>query len=185
MTYVPSLGKWLTTPTGVSSSGLTSPLTTTGDIWVYTSTDDRLPIGGTDGWALMVDSGASAGMSWQPVTATPGGPTTSLQFDNGGSLGGAGNFLYDGTSVTAWTGVGGASIFRINSVSGFQILPSGAAPSVANAAVLIDGSGFLYNDTVTYPAGGYTTGAKLTPGGVNGSIVIDSTGRITSITNAS
>ena len=45
-----------------------SPLTTKGDVWVYTTADARLPIG-TDTQLLTVDSTESAGMKWVDRTA--------------------------------------------------------------------------------------------------------------------
>lgn len=54
-------GGW-TTPTG----GTTSPLTTKGDVWVYTSTDARLAVG-IDGYSLRSDSTQTAGVAWSPA----------------------------------------------------------------------------------------------------------------------
>lgn len=49
--------------------GSTSPLTTKGDIWGYTSADARIPVG-TDGQVLTANSGVALGVSWQTPTAT-------------------------------------------------------------------------------------------------------------------
>ena len=47
----------------VGGGGLTSPLTTKGDIWVYGTGDTRLPVG-TDGHTLVADSGAATGLAY-------------------------------------------------------------------------------------------------------------------------
>ena len=44
--------------------GTTSPLTTKGDIWGYDVTDNRIPIGVTNGHILMVDSAQALGLKW-------------------------------------------------------------------------------------------------------------------------
>jgi len=52
--------------------------TAKGDLITYTASNTpvRLPVGGTNGWILMVDSGQSSGMKW--TAAVP--PTDSLDF---------------------------------------------------------------------------------------------------------
>lgn len=49
------------------ATGLTSPLTTKGDIWVYSTADTRLAIG-TNGYLLTPDSSATPGMKWDTVS---------------------------------------------------------------------------------------------------------------------
>lgn len=57
-------------------SGISSPLTTKGDIWVYTTADARLPVG-TNGQILSADSSEPSGLKWidndtgVDVTGTP------------------------------------------------------------------------------------------------------------------
>ena len=53
-----------------SGGGLTSPLTTKGDVWGYDVTDDRIPIG-TNGQVLTADSAQALGLKWG-TPATPG-----------------------------------------------------------------------------------------------------------------
>ena len=67
----------------VAISGSSSPLTTKGDIYTFTTVDARLPISGNDGWVLSEDSGEATGLKWI-------------------ALGGGGDMLLDTTqTVTA------------------------------------------------------------------------------------
>ena len=50
------------------SGGTDSPLTTKGDIWGYSTVDDRIPVG-ADGDVLVADSGDPLGVSWQAPSA--------------------------------------------------------------------------------------------------------------------
>lgn len=53
-----------------SGSGTTSPLTTKGDIWVYSNTDARLAVG-TNNYVLAASSGAATGLAWTATTSLP------------------------------------------------------------------------------------------------------------------
>ncbi|NDB61637.1 hypothetical protein EB001_24835 [bacterium] len=66
--------------------GATSPLTTKGDIYVYGTSDTRLPVG-TNGYTLVADSAETTGLKWaapasggmtQIATGTMSGSTFSL-----------------------------------------------------------------------------------------------------------
>lgn len=46
------------------SGGSTSPLTTKGDIWMYSSADGRFPVSGNNGRVLVEDSSQSFGVRW-------------------------------------------------------------------------------------------------------------------------
>ena len=52
----------------LSDAGTTSPLTTKGDLWTYSTTDARLPVG-TDGYTLVADSSTSTGLKWAAAAA--------------------------------------------------------------------------------------------------------------------
>jgi hypothetical protein len=54
----------------VIKSGAASPLTTKGDLYTYSTTDARLPVG-TNGQTLVADSSTATGLNW--VTAGGGG----------------------------------------------------------------------------------------------------------------
>jgi hypothetical protein len=73
------------------SAGTTSPLTTKGDIYTYSTTNDRLPIG-TDGQSLQADSSETTGLKWVnspivylatfPSTTVPGTGATDVAGSN-------------------------------------------------------------------------------------------------------
>ncbi len=61
---------------------LSSPLTTKGDIWVYSSANTRLPVG-TNGQILSSDSTQSAGLKWVDASGGGGGTVTSVSAGSG------------------------------------------------------------------------------------------------------
>lgn len=70
-------------------AGMTSPLTTKGDLWTYTTTDARLASSGVNNDVLTVDTSTASGLKW---AAAPSGDLvllasgtisgTSMSFDN-------------------------------------------------------------------------------------------------------
>lgn len=57
----------------IGGGGLSSPLTTKGDVWGYSTTNARVPVG-TNGQVLTADSTAATGVAW--ATASSGGMTS-------------------------------------------------------------------------------------------------------------
>lgn len=59
----------------IGGGGLSSPLTTKGDVWGYSTTNARVPVG-TNGQVLTADSAEATGVKW--ASAAAGGGWTSL-----------------------------------------------------------------------------------------------------------
>lgn len=66
-----------------TSQLLVSPLTTKGDIWVWSTTNDRLPVATGDGKILQVSAAAATGLAYSTATypSTATGTGTLLQAD--------------------------------------------------------------------------------------------------------
>jgi len=76
----------------LDDAGTTSPLTTKGDVWGYSTTDARIPVG-ANGTVLTADSAEALGVKW--AAAAGGGSLTQLAT---GSLSGS------STSITSISG---------------------------------------------------------------------------------
>jgi hypothetical protein len=98
-------------------------------------------------------------MSWSAITASAGGSTTQVQYNNAGSLGGISGFTTDGTRVTASStiGVGGAT----PSTSGAGITFPATQSASTDANTLDDYEEGTYTPT---PSNFTTTGTTTITG---------------------
>lgn len=90
-------------PIWASVAAGSSPLTTKGDLYVYTTVDARLPIGSTDGHVLTVDAASAAGMKWAAAAAAGTNALLdgSSHTDTTASAVTRGDLIY-GNSTPAW-----------------------------------------------------------------------------------
>jgi hypothetical protein len=117
-----------------------SPLTTKGDLFTYSTTDARLPIG-TDGQALLADSAEATGLKWGAISADnmanadlilTGNRThdllnNSLKFNN--SLQANVDFTLSPDGSFNWSGQGAGNDFTLNTSSSKVLKITGGHPS--------------------------------------------------------
>lgn len=111
------------------SGGTSSPLTTKGDVWGYSSTNARIPVG-TDTQVLTADSTQTLGLKWAtPAAGVLANEAQASQLVNATSAGDAGSRSDHFTGSVlggAWTQVGagptatsvGNSVFAVNQGGG-------------------------------------------------------------------
>jgi hypothetical protein len=144
-----------TGPVGPTGPGAVSPLTTKGDIFVYGSSDTRLPVG-TDGQILAANSAQSTGLEWIAPSAKapdiqiftssgtwvkPAGAKMVSIILVGGGGGGAGGSkgTTPSTEVVGGGGGGGGAITAVTFIDA-SILQSGTEP-VNELAVTVAAGG--------------------------------------------
>lgn len=120
-----------------TASLLTSPLTTKGDIWVWSTTNDRLPVAPGDGKILQVSSGAATGLAYSTPTYPSASGTNGLFI------------LSNGT----------------NNVYSTSTIPTSAG-ATANKHLISDGTNYVLS-TPTFPNSATSTGTILRADGTN------------------
>lgn len=159
---------------------LTSPLTTKGDLWGFSTVDARLPVG-TDGWVLTADSTQTLGVKWAAggstvtpaaltktddtnVTLTLGGtPATALLQAASLTLGWTGQLAVGrgGTGAGTLTGYlkgNGTSAFTASAtipysdLSGTPTIPTGANPTASVGLSAVNGSAATFMRSDAAPA---------------------------------
>jgi hypothetical protein len=109
--------KWIT------SSG-SSPLTTKGDLYGFSTVNDRIPVG-LDGYVLKASSSQALGVAWQPDLTSAGGGV------NSGSAGQIAWYATDGNQLS------GTSTITISSTTGLVTIGQGTE------SMRIDSNGYV------------------------------------------
>jgi hypothetical protein len=81
----------------IGGGGLSSPLTTKGDVWGYSTTNARVPVG-TNGQVLTADSTQTLGIKW----ATAASPAAGLNFISKTSWSAAASVTVDGVFTSTY-----------------------------------------------------------------------------------
>jgi hypothetical protein len=143
--------KTLTAPT-LASANITTALTLTG-------------ASGTSGQAL-TSAGSGNAPTWTTISATPGGSTTQVQYNNAGAFAGISGVTTDGTRMTASTTIGVGAATPSTSGSGITFPATQSASSDANTLddyeegtftpILADSASVSNAATMTVQEGFYT-----------------------------
>jgi hypothetical protein len=87
-----------------TGSGVSSPLTTKGDLWGFGTADGRVPVG-TDGQCLVADSSSAVGLKWGPCGSGAAQDSAVVHNTGNESVGGdktfSGNIVVQGTMTVA------------------------------------------------------------------------------------
>ena len=106
----------------IGGGGLSSPLTTKGDVWGYSTTNDRIPVG-TNGQVLTADSTAALGLKW--ATAASGSTFAGVRVSKSAAQSTANNTY---TVVTWNTENFDTNTFHDNATNNSRLtVPSGKA----------------------------------------------------------
>jgi hypothetical protein len=147
------------------SVGGSSPLTTKGDLYTYSTTDARLGVG-TNGQVLTADSAEATGLKW----ATAGGgytPTLTLLNSGGTSLSGS-TTTVSGISAKQWLYfyvVGASTNTASNSAIAFQLNTDTGSNYLQAGLIDIGGGVSGYGNTDTFFPIGLTGAAAGTVSG--------------------
>ena len=137
----------------IVSPGGSSPLTTKGDIYGYSTTNARIPVG-TDGYVLTAASGAALGVSWQAPSSFGGVIGTAKFSASGGTI--SGLVTQGAVSGVTRTGTGAYVVTLTGSPSDYLVIGTGGDATEPFVSAQIDPvtsygtSGF----TIQYFAGG-------------------------------
>jgi hypothetical protein len=115
LVYTGNAGKFVRVNAGetdfelASVSTGSSPLTTKGDIYTYSTVDDRLPIG-SNGYVLSADSGEATGLKWIPA------PSSTL------ADGDYGDITVSGTGTVMTIDNSAVTLAKIQDIGTFEVL---------------------------------------------------------------
>lgn len=147
--------------TTLTATATSSPLTTKGDIWVYSTVNTRLPVGSTDGQVLQVSSGAATGLAYSTATYPSTTTINQLLYSSAANVVSGITTATNGLLVTSATGV--PSILAGPATSNLALFSNNAAapgwsaysfPSSITANALLYGSASNVINNLTSAANG-------------------------------
>ena len=114
-------------------AGAVSPLTTKGDLYTFSTSDARLPVG-ANGTTLVADSSEATGLKWQ----APGGsnPTTATAYDASQNNTSSDSYTGSSPAVTLTTGTSVLLILTCNMLNGTANRGSAMAVEVSGATTI-------------------------------------------------
>lgn len=112
-------------------TGATSPLTTKGDLWTYTTTDARLASSGVNNQVLTVDTSTASGLKWAAPVAS-GLTWTLLNSPSGTTLTGAQDITVSGISNITNMLIVFESASSASASSDIKLRINGASTNYAN-----------------------------------------------------
>lgn len=165
-----------------TSQIITSPLTTKGDLWGFSTVDARLPVGTINGQILQVNSGATLGLSYSTATY----PSTALNVAR--ILRSDGTNYVDTTSTFADTYAASSVLYAngANNVAGLATANNGLlVTSNTGVPSILAGPGTTGNMLISNAAAApsFTTFTYPTTVGASGSIHISNGTNIVSSTS--
>lgn len=131
----------LLNPSPVIGTG--SPLTTKGDLYTFSTTNDRLAVGPTDGQILQVNAAAATGLAWSTATFASTYGASELLYSNGANTV-VGLATANGSVLT--TGAGGVPAWVAAGAVGNVLTSDG---TVWTSAAPADASVTITDDTTT------------------------------------
>lgn len=168
--YTPSTGVMVYNGTSWVAVGTASPLTTKGDVWGYSTTNARVPVG-TDGQVLTADSTQTLGVKW--ATASSGVTTWTGRKAPNTSGSAINSIAYNGSNLYIAAGQGGSlysspdGITWTSRTSGFGTNPINTV-SYGNGLWVAVGS----NGTITTSSDGITWTARTSQFGTNNIVAV-------------
>jgi len=152
----------------VTKSGGSSPLTTKGDLYTYSTTDARLPVG-TNGHTLVADSAEATGLKWQ-APASSGGMTVL-----------ASGSMPTGGTVLDLTSISGSynhlqlvmRNLRFNGAYGMDIRVNNKTTGIYQRTMITSAGATFNNETGNADTGVLTQGFTMTNGAEPATIIVD------------
>jgi hypothetical protein len=152
----------------VTKSGGSSPLTTKGDLYTYSTTDARLPVG-TNGHTLVADSAEATGLKWQ-APASSGGMTVL-----------ASGSMPTGGTVLDLTSISGSynhlqlvmRNLRFNGAYGMDIRVNNKTTGIYQRTMITSAGAVFNNETGNADTGVLTQGFTMTNGAEPATIIVD------------